>query len=461
MMQRHGSRIVTLSTVSVLMTGIALASTGCATGRAVPRSTTSEPSSAPISELLAIDSPSVSASASSSKEDENAEAGASELSKLADLEIESNPHVEKWIRYFSDKDRERFHRFLQRGSQYKQAVEDILEETGIPSELYYLAMIESGYQTRATSHASAAGVWQFISATGKRYGLQFDSYVDERRDPIRSTEAAAKYLRDLYNVFGSWPLALAAYNSGEGRVMNAIMRGKSRNFWVLRAKGVLPAETADYVPKFFAATLIGRDPEKHGFTEIQSEKYPDLEAIAVPSPIRLSDIARSTGVPLEELLRVNPHIRRGVTPASNSTYEIWVPAPSARSVTDALPKLASFRLRHSAPARALASASPPKSVYVVRPGDTLASIARNHSTSVAYLRRINDLSGSRLLAGTALRLSTRSYRAHRQAFHHVVRGENLNSISRRYGMSLSQLKHLNGIRGDQVRIGQRLRVASN
>lgn len=439
MAKAHGRVVLSLGMIAV----IGVLSSGCATRRAVsPERAQGQETTPPVDTTEAADP-----------------SEPNEVSTLAALQIETNPHVEKWIRYFTVKDRDRFHRFLKRGNQYKQAVADILDETGVPAELYYLAMIESGYHTRATSHASATGVWQFIHATGKRYGLQSDRYVDERRDPIRSTEAAAKYLRDLYNVFGSWPLALAAYNSGEFRIMNAIIRGKSRDFWALRAKGILPSETADYVPKFFAAALIGRDPAKYGFTDLEAEKYPDVEAIEVPSPIRLRDIASAAGVPLAELERVNPHIHRGVTPASLSRYEIWVPAMHSNAVSSALPKLASRQIRPGS-ARISASASQ-KSTYVVKPGDSLFAIAREHSTSVAYLKRINGLSGNRLFAGTRLRLSTKSYRAHRPSFHRVARGDNLNSIARRYGLALQHLKELNGIRGDQIWIGQRLRLASN
>src|SRR5690606_16029392 len=142
----------------------------------------------------------------------------------------NNPEIQKWVKYFSEKDRKRFSHFLNRGEHYRDLIQATLESYSLPIELYYLAMIESGYVAHATSHASAVGAWQFMRSTGKRYGLYVDNYVDERRDPIRSTEAAAKYLTDLYNVFQSWELALAAYNCGENRVLRAVMQGKTRNF---------------------------------------------------------------------------------------------------------------------------------------------------------------------------------------------------------------------------------------
>ena len=181
------------------------------------------------------------------------------------LPLEINQEVERWIDFFTVKDRERFQRFLERGEKYKPQIMAALREQGVPPEIYYQAMIESGFATSATSRAKAVGIWQFMRETGRRYGLRVDSYVDERRDPLRSTVAAALYMKDLYNVFHSWYLAVAAYNAGEGRIMNTIMRSKTRDFWEMARRKVLPNETMNYIPKFIAATMIGTDPQKYGF----------------------------------------------------------------------------------------------------------------------------------------------------------------------------------------------------
>lgn len=342
---------------------------------------------------------------------------AAAVSALPRIKAESNPAVEKWIDYFSKKDRERFHRFLQRGSSYREVVENTLDESGLPRELYYLAMIESGYQTRATSRASAVGVWQFISATGKRYGLELDDYVDERRDPIRATEAAAKYLRDLYNVFGSWPLALAAYNSGETRVMNAIIRGKSRDYWELRDRGVLPRETSEYYPKFLAAVAIGEDPDKFGFSDIQFPKYPTLESVEVPGGLRLNDIASVSGVGMDDLARVNPHLKKRITPGYGSEYEIWVPEELASRVTAVKGDLARYTL--APPTRRMLALNARKRAsrhfYIVRFGDSLTSIARRHSMSVGYLKKINRLRGNVIYPGRKLRVVTATYKPRRRS----------------------------------------------
>ena len=175
------------------------------------------------------------------------------------IPLEINADVERWLEFFTMKDRERFTRFLERGSRYKTMIYAVLKEQGIPTELYYQAMIESGFATHATSTASAVGIWQFIPGTGRRYGLRIDQYVDERRDPMRATIAAAMYLKDLHNVFQNWYLAMAAYNAGEGRILGAIMRSGTRDFWEMVKKRSLPSETMNYIPKFLAATTIGHN----------------------------------------------------------------------------------------------------------------------------------------------------------------------------------------------------------
>ena len=263
--------------------------------------------------------------------------------KRVRIPVEINQHVESWIHYFSVKDHARFQRFLDRGQAYKDVVENTLEENDLPAELYYLAMIESGFRTDAFSHAKAAGVWQFISGTARRYGLRVDQYVDERKDPIRATEAAAKYLRDLYNVFGSWHLAMAAYNAGEIRVLRAVFKGRTRNFWDLIEAKALPRETANYVPKFLAVVLIGQNPEKYGFHSSRDvSSYPNLVAIPVHKSLSLKQIAKASNIDVDTLKNVNPHLANAKVPPSPSMYEIWVPSSLEKVIQDSNKKLAAL-----------------------------------------------------------------------------------------------------------------------
>ncbi len=320
---------------------------------------------------------------------------------LGDIPLELNEHVQKWILYFTKKDRERFQRFLNQGEQYREVVENVLEQNQLPPELYYLAMIESGYSTRATSLAKAAGVWQFIPATGKRYGLEVNPYNDERRDPIRATEAAAKYLRDLYNVFGSWYLAVAAYNAGEFRIMTSVIRGKSRDFWTLVKKGVLPAETADYIPKFLAAIQIGENGADYGFAEPTSEKYPNLRAIEVPSPTRLLDLAKLIKLAPDELKRLNPNLRSEITPPNNKHYDVWVPEEYVQNFDPQKVQLAQFRVSHRTYKK------PSIIRYRVKKGDHLNQIAQRFNTSVRALQTSNSLRKRQIYVGQILKIRAR------------------------------------------------------
>jgi membrane-bound lytic murein transglycosylase D len=305
-----------------------------------------------------------------------------------------NEKVRGWIHYFSVRDKDRFQRFLQRGNYYKNYVQKVFAAYHLPRELYYLAMIESGYQTHAHSRASAVGVWQFIRSTGARYGLRSDHYIDERRDPIRATDAAARHLKDLHDQYGSWYLALAAYNAGEGRINSAIRRGGSRDFWELAARGVLPRETMDYVPKFLAAVIIGRNTERFGFKIERQPTMPALVKTRVPASVRVADVARVSGLPYENLRILNPHLKLGVTPPHNIGYEIWVDRSTARAVKKNAAQLKPRRVA-------------PKYVqYRVRRGDNLKKISQRFRVSVDDIRKLNRLRGSQVSAGQVLRIAS-------------------------------------------------------
>lgn len=240
---------------------------------------------------------------------------------------ELNARVNGWVKFFSVRDRARFDRFLGRGAMYKSLIQEILVENGVPAELYYLAMIESGFARRARSHAQAVGIWQFIAPTGRRYGLRIDNEVDERMDVIRATRAAARYLRDLKEEFGSWYLAMAAYNCGENRVRRAIHRGHTRDFWALARARKLPAETIHYIPKFQAAMIIARNPERYGFRRRPLYDFPTTRQFRVASHTHIDAIARRHGVSKALLVGLNPHLLRTRVPRTRSgEYSIYLPA---------------------------------------------------------------------------------------------------------------------------------------
>ncbi len=372
--------------------------------------------------------------------------------------IEPNADIQRWIKYFSEKDRERFQRFLDRGQAYKTVVENVLSENDMPPELYYLAMIESGYRTDAHSRAKAVGVWQFIAGTASRYGLRVDRHVDERRDPIRATEAAAKYLRDLYNVFGSWHLAMAAYNAGEIRILRAIMKARTRNFWELCESKVLPSETANYVPKFLAVVLIGRDPAKYGFTVSgDGVAYPNLEAVEIPNSIKLKQLAQISGIDLGLLAKVNPQLMNSGTPPQPKTYEIWVPVEAAdkvRSLNRVLATLVKTKVRAPA-SRAEKTVA---GIHVVRRGENLSLIAQKYKLSVGHLMRINGLRSSQIRWGMRLRTKAKVY-ATSVARYVVRRNDNLIGLARKFGTTVTNIRKKNNLRSNQIFAGQVLHIA--
>jgi membrane-bound lytic murein transglycosylase D len=327
--------------------------------------------------------------------------------KKRQIPFEFNQKVAAWVEYFSQKDRERFQRFFDRGEPYREVIQNILEENRVPTDLYYLGMIESGFNAHAKSSAKAVGVWQFMKATGKLYGLRSDTYVDQRRDPIRATEAAAKMLRDLYRDFHSWYLAMAAYNAGPGRIRSAIRKAKTNDFWELVEKKKLPRETMEYVPKFLAARYIGENPELFGFYINEEKKYPDVELVRVPSPVPFASLEQACAIPEGTLSFVNPQYLYGHTHPSMKEDEIWVPEGFVKNIEGKERTLSSLRISVKAPV--MTSASGRLQTYVVKHGDTLKSIAKKRGLSVAYLKQVNGLRGSSLQPGQKLKLSASSY----------------------------------------------------
>jgi membrane-bound lytic murein transglycosylase D len=242
-----------------------------------------------------------------------------------DIPIETNAAVRKWIRFFTHEDRNRFERFMIRGGRYRILVQDILEENGVPRELFYLGMIESGYASRARSGARAVGIWQFMPATARRYGLKVNKDVDERLDVMRSTRAAARYLKDLKDEFGSWYVAMAAYNCGEGRVRRAIRRHHTKDYWTLARRRALPAETSDYIPKFQAAMKIARNPRSFGFKRVTHYEFPEVRLVKVRARLDLEEIARRHKVSPADLKALNPNLLKERTPRIATGYGVWVP----------------------------------------------------------------------------------------------------------------------------------------
>lgn len=236
-------------------------------------------------------------------------------------------NIKSHINYFTTTIRDRFIVWLERSGRYIDNMRDILIMKGIPKELVFLPLIESGFNTRAYSRSRAVGPWQFISSTAKKYGLEINWWIDERRDPIKSTHAAADYLKDLYNMFNSWDLAMMAYNAGEGKVLRALRKTKADDVWELtsRKNRYLKRETKEYVPKFIAASLIAYEPQRFGFIDLEFHKPLEYDEVEIDSPVDLEIIARAADVDVETIRELNPEIRRWCTPPDRPVYTIRIP----------------------------------------------------------------------------------------------------------------------------------------
>lgn len=404
-----------------------------------------------------------------------------EDAELEAIPVEVNPLVEKWLTYFQGRGRLHMERYLARSTRYEKLMKKVLRDNGLPEDLFYIALIESGFTSNATSHASAVGYWQFIRGTGKRYGLDINRLVDERRDPVLATQAAADYFKGLYNLFGSWYLAMASYNVGENRVKREVMKNSTRDFWELVRKKRLPSETMNYVPKFIAAKLIAKFPDNYGFDGIDYMPPIEFETITVKEPINLRAMADKMNIPYEDFKAYNPKYKGEIAPVKNASLDLRVPVGMSEAGLQAAASSVADKVEFVADAG-------DTQMYRVRRGDTLSTIARRFRTNIAYLRELNDMPRRSLLrigqrlwvpdrtplkdrkdpAAVAARRTRRvpvnqvtggevvenGYR-----FYVVQSGDSLYTIAQRYKTSVNTLKKLNKLRkGRIIRVGLKLRV---
>lgn len=240
-----------------------------------------------------------------------------------------NQQVERWVKYYSQGNgRENMKVYLARSHRYMNLMSGIMTDCQLPTGLVYMAMAESGFSAWAKSPKGAYGYWQFIPATARRYGLTIDSHIDERRDFVLSTEAACRYLVDLYDMFGDWSLAMAGYNCGENRVARAVSQHQSRNFWYLSNQGALPRETRNYVPKIIAMRRIALNPEDYGFSELSWQTPLSYDLVSINQSMRLSRIAEQLNVDVDELKRLNPKFTTDHIIVNNRELYIRVPPSS-------------------------------------------------------------------------------------------------------------------------------------
>jgi membrane-bound lytic murein transglycosylase D len=311
-----------------------------------------------------------------------------------DIPIVVNDAVLRAVAFYQFRTPMAFAAALKRSGRYMSVMRGILKEEGLPEDLVYVAMIESAFKYQAHSRAAAHGFWQFIPGTGKRYGLKRNASFDERSDPVKSTRAAAAYFRDLYEMFGDWHLAMAAYDAGEGKILRSLQRTGARDFWELSAGSTLRRETRDYVPFVLATALIAKDPARFGFDVVPD---PPLawETVTVKKPVDLARVADLTGNALPDLQLLNSELRTRTTPHGVPSYELRVPAGTAALLALRIASLP------SAPAVA-------EKRVVVKKGETLQKIARRAGVSIAELCDWNDLPRTaRPKKGTVLVVPTR------------------------------------------------------
>ena len=307
--------------------------------------------------------------------------------------LPENEAVQQTLDYFTvGRGRKYMALWLERSGRYFPLYEKILEEEGAPDELKYLSMIESGLSPRATSHAAAVGLWQFIASTGRAYGMHADWYRDERRDPEKATRAAARYLLDLYDQMGDWHLALGSYNCGPGRMRRALRRADSTDYW--QARKHLPRETARYVPLYVAAAKIARDPAAFGFTEIDLHDPFEFEVVSVYAPYHFSTIAEVGGFPIQELKDLNPELLQEQVPPGDAMYDLRVPVGTAERISRTLDTLT-----------VEAAMSTNWKRHKVKRGETVTKIARKYGVGVSEVLNANGMtSKSTLKRGTTIKI---------------------------------------------------------
>lgn len=336
-------------------------------------------------------------------------AASEDINSIYNLPIIRNEKVESHIRFFNIAIRDRFEQWLARLSRYRPLVENIFSEFNLPSDLVFLSLVESGFNPHAYSRARATGPWQFMKGTAKLYGLRVDKYVDERRDPIKSTVAAARYLRDLYDLFGTWPLAMAAYNAGEGKVMRALQKARAESYWEISQTKLLRRETKEYVPRFMAAAIIAKNPALYGFLQEPIDPH-QFEEVIVGRPLHLQAIAAATGISFLELRRLNPELRLDVTPPDDRAYHLKIPVGKKGEVEQALEKVPTWKPSSLRPSLVtgkrsksrVGSGSASGGWYKVQVGDTLWAIAKRFNVTVQELKARNRFSSRGIKPGDLL-----------------------------------------------------------
>ncbi|MFD1000566.1 LysM peptidoglycan-binding domain-containing protein [Ohtaekwangia kribbensis] len=392
-----------------------------------------------------------------------------------------NDRIHAFINYFTVRDREYTKMIMRRKNLYFPIFEKYLAKYNLPDELKYLSIIESGLNPRAISRVRAVGLWQFMSATGKYYGLHNDWFIDERMDPEKSTESACRYLRDLYNMFHDWELALAAYNTGPGNVKRAIRKsGYKRTFWEIYPN--LPRETRSYVPQFVAITYTMNYLDEHNFYNEGEEKLVTSDTLHVNKYLHFETFANLTNACIEDLQRLNPSIQHNALPETHKPYVLYVPKASKDllalnryAILDSASKVGRNELLALAKKTEGSTYGRDRIVYKVRSGDVLGSIAIRHGVSVTNLKKWNNMRSNTIRVGQRLNIwlkgsprSTTMVASAKQTnttptaipdskTYTVQPGDTLWHISRKFeGLTVDKIKSMNNLGDNKLQPGQKL-----
>ena len=378
---------------------------------------------------------------------------------LPDLDHEL---VRKWERYFTTKGKMGFQTFLNNGEKYRPMIERIFAEHNLPKSLYYVGLIESGYIVRARSHASAVGPWQFIKGTAKRYGLKINRSIDERQNIYKSTQAAALYFQDLYNIFGSWELALSAYNAGEYGIIRRIRGANTRDYYKLSAMKKLPKETRNYVPKVIAAMKVAKRAREHKIKVTAPKVNPYLTTTShkINGSIGVNQLANQLSISPTTLRQLNADIKGSYIPnMGRAGFYVYLPKNRNYDFSNIkTSKRVSQKL--SKRSREVASTNSFEK-HIVRKNETLSSISKRYNVTMRTLRKLNKIKGSRIYIGQKLnlpRLSTKTIVNHSYT---VRKGDHLTKIANIFNTRAHNLKKMNKLSRGTIYPGQKLKVPAH
>ncbi|OGU08468.1 MAG: lytic transglycosylase [Geobacteraceae bacterium GWC2_55_20] len=386
---------------------------------------------------------------------------------ISDIPLALNSKVEYFLYYFQTRGKQSFSHWLSRSSRYIPMMKEILKREGMPEDLVYVAMIESGFHLHARSWANAVGPWQFISDTGRRYSLRIDQWIDERKDPVKATTAAALYMKELYGMFkGDWYLAAAGYNAGENKILRAISMYNTSDFWEISQGSYLKRETKEYVPKLLAAAIIAKDPARYGFSDVAYLPPIEFDTVTIPSRTNLELTAKLSGTTYETIKELNPDLRHWCTPPNYPDYQLKIPKGTKQQ----------FELEYAKiPEDQRFTEKILYTRYKAGKRDSLKSLARRFGTTPVALAELNGLNAKNRLSGKTLIVPVkqtvdfsregRTARAtvnkgNYSKYYTVKKGDTLGVLAKRFNVSTKLLTAWNNLKATvALKPGRRIIIA--